>query len=215
MNPHSKYHLSFNVGFPNAYDRAYGRTGADIMVHGDCNSAGCYAMTDGVIEEIYILAREALAGGQPALPDPGLPVPHDGGQHGHASRREWYGFWQNLKEGYDYFEITHLPPKVAVCDKRYLINASFTGGVAPRSGGGLPGLSASAGAGAAARARAAAGLDQARHADPGQARPLGQCRERRRASFAHAAARQRARAELRPDEAQLPGLHARPGDAGE
>src|SRR4029079_2106888 len=67
MNPRSKYHLSFNVGFPNAYDRAYGRTGQDIMVHGDCTSAGCYAMTDAVVEEIFILAREALQGGQPAF----------------------------------------------------------------------------------------------------------------------------------------------------
>ena len=46
---------------------SYGRTGADIMVHGDCKSAGCFAMTDGVVEEIYILAREALAGGQTAF----------------------------------------------------------------------------------------------------------------------------------------------------
>ena len=87
MNPKSKYHLAFNMGFPNTYDRAYGRTGADIMVHGDCKSAGCYAMTDGVIEEIYILAREALAGGQPAFQTPGLSVPHDGGQHGQAHGR--------------------------------------------------------------------------------------------------------------------------------
>ena len=64
MNPKSKYYLAFNLGFPNAYDRSHGRTGADIMVHGDCKSAGCYAMTDAVVEEIYILAREALAGGQ-------------------------------------------------------------------------------------------------------------------------------------------------------
>ena len=67
MNPRSKYHLSFDVGFPNAYDRAYGRTGQNIMVHGDCTSSGCYAMTDAVVEEIFILAREALQGGQPAF----------------------------------------------------------------------------------------------------------------------------------------------------
>jgi len=77
MNPNSKYHLSFNIGFPNAYDRAYGRTGQDIMVHGDCTSAGCYAMTDGVVEEIFILAYQALQG----VPDPGLSVPYDGSQH--------------------------------------------------------------------------------------------------------------------------------------
>ncbi len=64
MNPRSKYHLAFNMGYPNAYDRANGRTGAHLMVHGDCSSSGCYAMTDAVMEEIYILAREALAGDQ-------------------------------------------------------------------------------------------------------------------------------------------------------
>ena len=46
MNPNSAYHLSFDLGFPNAYDRAHGATGAFLMVHGICSSAGCYAMTD-------------------------------------------------------------------------------------------------------------------------------------------------------------------------
>jgi murein L,D-transpeptidase YafK len=125
MNPNSKYHLAFNVGFPNAYDRAYGRTGADIMVHGDCKSAGCYAMTDGVIEEIYILAREALAGGQKAFQIQAYPFRMTTANLSKHSGDKWYGFWRNLKEGYDYFEVTHLPPKVDVCDRHYLINASF------------------------------------------------------------------------------------------
>ena len=51
---------------------------------------------------------------------------------------QWYGFWQNLKEGYDYFEITRQPPKVDVCDKRYLINASFVGGTRPSATGACP-----------------------------------------------------------------------------
>jgi murein L,D-transpeptidase YafK len=131
MNPKSKYHLAFNIGFPNSYDRAYGRTGADIMVHGDCKSAGCYAMTDGVIEEIYILAREALAGGQPAFQIQAYPFRMTAANMAKHRSDKWYGFWQNLKEGYDYFQTTHLPPKVDVCDRRYLINASFVGGVHP------------------------------------------------------------------------------------
>ena len=131
MNPKSKYHLAFNIGFPNTYDRAYGRTGADIMVHGDCKSAGCYAMTDGVIEEIYILAREALAGGQPAFQIQAYPFRMTAANMAKHRGEKWYGFWQNLKEGYDYFQVTHLPPKVDVCDRRYLINASFAGGARP------------------------------------------------------------------------------------
>ena len=87
LNPRSKYYLSFDLGFPNAYDRAYGRTGANIMVHGDCTSSGCYAMTDGVIEEIFSLAREALVGGQArfqCMPS----VPHDRGEHGGQQKHD-------------------------------------------------------------------------------------------------------------------------------
>ena len=64
MNPNSNWYLSFNIGFPNAYDRANDRTGAFLMVHGDCSSAGCYAMTDEQMAEIYALGREAFLGGQ-------------------------------------------------------------------------------------------------------------------------------------------------------
>jgi murein L,D-transpeptidase YafK len=138
MNPRSKYHLAFNVGFPNAYDRAYGRTGADIMVHGDCTSSGCYAMTDAVVEEIYILAREALQGGQSAFQIQAFPFRMTPAKMAEHKSDEWYDFWVNLKEGYDYFEVTRTLPRVAVCNKRYLINASFAGGVRPDPAGACP-----------------------------------------------------------------------------
>jgi hypothetical protein len=32
-------------------------------------------------------------------------------------------FWRNIKEGYDHFEVTHLEPKVDVCDKKYVFDA--------------------------------------------------------------------------------------------
>src|SRR5487761_2448492 len=67
MNPHSHYYLSFNVGYPNAYDRAWGRTGNSIMVHGICSSAGCFSMTNKQIGEIYAIAREAFNGGQKSI----------------------------------------------------------------------------------------------------------------------------------------------------
>jgi murein L,D-transpeptidase YafK len=138
MNPRSKYHLSFNVGFPNAYDKAYGRTGADIMVHGDCTSSGCYAMTDAVMEEIYILAREALSAGQPAFQIQAYPFRMTAANIATHKDDKWYDFWKNLKEGYDYFEISRLPPKVAVCEKRYLVNASFVGDTKPDPAGSCP-----------------------------------------------------------------------------
>ncbi|MGA9949561.1 MAG: murein L,D-transpeptidase family protein, partial [Xanthobacteraceae bacterium] len=64
MNPNANYYLAINTGFPNTYDKANGRTGALLMIHGDCSSRGCYAMTDEEIGEIYSLAREAFLGGQ-------------------------------------------------------------------------------------------------------------------------------------------------------
>ena len=197
MNPRSKYHLSFDVGFPNAYDRAYGRTGQNIMVHGDCTSSGCYAMTDAVVEEIFILAREALQGGQPAFQIQAFPFRMTAANMAAHKDDKWIDFWKNLKEGYDYFEISHLPPKVAVCEKRYLINASFTSGNAQARS--LRRLS---------RLSAAADPACARHAGS-----LGQAREEARFRLADQAARQRARSELRPVEARLYRLHARPRDA--
>ncbi len=125
MNPLSHYHLAFNIGFPNAYDRSYGRTGDDIMVHGDCRSAGCYAMTDGVIQEIYVLARDALQGGQTAFQIQAYPFRMTAANMAAHRSSKWYGFWQNLKQGYDYFDETRLPVPVQVCNHTYLINAAF------------------------------------------------------------------------------------------
>jgi len=64
MNPKSQFYLAFNIGYPNAYDRAHGRTGGALMVHGDCSSRGCYSMTDEQMSEIYALGRESFFGGQ-------------------------------------------------------------------------------------------------------------------------------------------------------
>jgi murein L,D-transpeptidase YafK len=127
MNPNSQFHLAFNLGFPNAYDKANGRTGDALMVHGDCRSAGCFAMTDALIEEIYILAREAFQGGQRQFQVHAFPFRMTEANLTKHKGSEWYGFWKTLKEGYETFETTHLPPKVAVCSKQYLLNANFFG----------------------------------------------------------------------------------------
>ncbi len=134
LNPRSKYHLAFNTGFPNAYDRSLGRTGSNLMVHGDCTSSGCYAMTDAVIEEIYILAREALAGGQENFQLHAFPFRMTSANLAAHRKDDWYEFWANLKEGYDYFEATRLAPNLAVCGKRYVVNADFNGARASASG---------------------------------------------------------------------------------
>jgi murein L,D-transpeptidase YafK len=122
MNPNSAYYLSFNMGYPNAYDRAWGRTGSQLMVHGDCSSRGCYAMTDDQIGEIYALARESFFGGQRAFQVQAYPfrmTPTNMARHRNNPNMP---FWRMLKEGNDLFEVTHQEPKVDVCEKRYVFN---------------------------------------------------------------------------------------------
>jgi murein L,D-transpeptidase YafK len=128
MNPHSLYHLAFNIGFPNTYDQANGHSGSALMVHGNCKSAGCYAMTDAYIEEIYILAREAFNAGQTKFHVQALPFRMTTWNMMRHRLNEWYPFWVKLKEGYDAFEETGKPPIVKVCGKQYLVNVSFPGG---------------------------------------------------------------------------------------
>ncbi len=129
MNPNSKYHLSFNLGFPNAFDKAHKRTGKYLMVHGDCRSAGCYAMTDALIEEIYAMAREAFTGGQEAFDVQALPFRMTLENMRRHSRNKNYTFWRNnLYQGYKDFEVSQLPPKVDVCERRYLVNVNFLNG---------------------------------------------------------------------------------------
>ncbi|NOR55803.1 MAG: L,D-transpeptidase family protein [Sulfurovum sp.] len=121
LNPNSKFHLSFNLGYPNSYDRAHKRTGSFLMVHGNCVSAGCYAMTDEKIEEIYTLIEEALNKGQNHVPVHAYPFKMTEENMALYEGNEWYDFWTNLKEGYDYFEDQRHPPKVKVNEKRYEI----------------------------------------------------------------------------------------------
>lgn len=121
LNPHSRYHLSFNLGFPNAYDRAHGRTGSYLMVHGKCVSAGCYAMGDKNIEEIYKLTKKALYAGEPYVPVHIYPFRMDKNTLFKYKSSKWYNFWLNLKEGYDYFEKRHIPAKIEVKNKRYIL----------------------------------------------------------------------------------------------
>ncbi|HEY1746088.1 MAG TPA: murein L,D-transpeptidase family protein [Xanthobacteraceae bacterium] len=122
MNPNSNYYLAINTGFPNAYDRANGRNGALLMIHGDCSSRGCYAMTDEQIGEIYSLAREAFLGGQPSFQIQAYPfrmTPENLARH---RTNPNMAFWKMLKEGNDHFETSHLEPKVEVCDRHYVFD---------------------------------------------------------------------------------------------
>ena len=119
LNPWSSFHLSFNIGFPNAYDRGLGRTGSYIMVHGNCVSTGCFAMTDPKIEEIYALVEAALKNGQNATPVHIFPFYMTQANLDRARNSSWRSFWENLREGYLFFERARTPPKVTVVNLKY------------------------------------------------------------------------------------------------
>jgi len=127
MNPNSNYYLSFNLGFPNAYDKANDRTGAFLMVHGDCSSAGCYAMTDEQIQEIYALGRDSFLGGQKSFQVQAYPfhlTPLNMAKHRNSPHM---AFWRMIKEGNDHFEVSRTEPHVDVCEKRYVFDARAPG----------------------------------------------------------------------------------------
>ena len=142
MNPNSHYYLSFDTGFPNAYDKAHGATGSALMVHGTCSSAGCYAMTDKQIGEIYAIAREAFAGGQQAFQFQAFPFRLTAQNMVKYRTDKNIDFWRQLKEGSDRFEATGEEPVVSVAAGRYAFAPSrnpakeATAKELPRSGGG-------------------------------------------------------------------------------
>jgi murein L,D-transpeptidase YafK len=124
MNPQSAYYLSFNTGYPNAFDKALGRTGSQLMVHGDCSSRGCYAMTDEQIAEIYSLGRESFFGGQKSFQLQAYPfkmTPINMAKHRNNPNMP---FWKMIKEGNDHFEVTRQEPKVDFCEKKYVFDAA-------------------------------------------------------------------------------------------
>jgi murein L,D-transpeptidase YafK len=128
MNPDSKYHLALNLGYPNAFDRAWKRNGDFLMIHGSCKSAGCYAMTDTLIEEIYAIARESFIGGSDSFQVHAYPFRMTDQNMARFASHEAYPFWQTMKEGYDYFELTRKLPTVAVCNRRYVVNVALRNG---------------------------------------------------------------------------------------
>jgi murein L,D-transpeptidase YafK len=128
MNPNSQYYLSFDLGYPNAYDRAYGRTGSQLMVHGDCSSRGCYSMTDEQISEIYALGRDSFFGGQKSFQVQAYPFRMTAQNFAKHRNNPNVAFWKMLKKGNDHFEVSGLEPKVNVCEKRYVFDAEAPGG---------------------------------------------------------------------------------------
>lgn len=119
MNPASRYHLAFNIGYPNEFDRAHQRTGSAIMVHGNSVSIGCLAMTDDKIEEIYTLCAAAHHGGQADFSVHLFPFRMTADRLEKAAGTPHHAFWKNLADGYESFEKSQVPPDVSVHAGRY------------------------------------------------------------------------------------------------
>lgn len=126
MNYNSQYYLAFNLGYPNAYDRQHNYTGSHLMVHGDCKSVGCYAMTNAKIMEIYGLMEAAMKQGQNYVPVHIFPFRMTSARMAGVAGAH-APFWQNLKEGYDRFSLTGLPPKAYACNGVYHFDAEGEG----------------------------------------------------------------------------------------
>jgi murein L,D-transpeptidase YafK len=131
MNPNSSEYLAFNTGFPNAFDRSLGRTGSFLMVHGGCRSVGCYAMTDYAMDEIYGLVDEAFKGGQEKVQLQAFPFRMTAQNVADHAGDPNLPFWEMLKAGSDAFFTTERPPRVAVCDRRYVFNPAVEGDFDP------------------------------------------------------------------------------------
>ena len=127
MNPNSQYNVSFNLGYPNKLERELGYKGEALMVHGACTSAGCFALTDSGVSEIYAIAAAALAAGQQEFQVQSFPFRMTAASMKKYQSDPNFGFWQNLKVGYDVFETTKSPPFVSSCGGRYTFGSGQGG----------------------------------------------------------------------------------------
>jgi len=118
LNPASSYHLSFNIGYPNAYDHAHQRTGSLIMVHGDTVSIGCFAMTDPLIEEIYLIVEAALKTNV-TVPIHIFPFRITEERLQKEQDSPHIDFWKNLRPAHDLFEKERRVSQITVVNGRY------------------------------------------------------------------------------------------------
>ena len=122
FNPQSNFYLSLHVSYPNESDRILGsrsNPGGDIFLHGNCVTIGCLPITDDGIKEVYWLAVLARTAGETHLPIEIFPArltDHELDQLASERRAEpqVVEFWQNLKQGFDYFEKYRSPPTVHI-----------------------------------------------------------------------------------------------------
>lgn len=122
---------AFDINYPNAYDRAHGRTGSGILIHGACSSIGCFAMTDLVIDEMFDLVTAAFAAGQERIQVQVFPFRMSSGNLERFGKLGWSEFWGDLKPASDLLDATGIAPRIGVCDGRYVVRPGIVGDTAP------------------------------------------------------------------------------------
>lgn len=124
FNPRSDFHLSLRVSYPNVADRMRRRAlalGGDIFIHGGCATLGCVPIEDRNIEEVYWAAVQATDAGQRLIPVHIFPARLDDDnlrwlETTFSPEPDLLAFWQNLAEGYAFFEETRRVPWVTVAE---------------------------------------------------------------------------------------------------
>ena len=116
-----------NLNFPNTLDRAHNRTGSGILIHGGCSSIGCFAMTDSIIDEVFDITVAAFAAGQSRVQVHVFPFQMTKANLTRHAKNPWAGFWNDLKPASDLFVATQVPPRIGVCDGRYVMEKGEPG----------------------------------------------------------------------------------------
>lgn len=132
LHPDSHYYRAINLGFPNQFDRENGYSGNYLMIHGDCVSIGCYAMTNSGIDQIFKYVTAAFHNGQMQVEVSIYPFRMTDENMRRYAGSQYISFWKQLKPGYDYFEQNKLPPPVSVINSQYVVNGQNGGTLAPR-----------------------------------------------------------------------------------
>jgi murein L,D-transpeptidase YafK len=122
FNPASNFHLSLGLDYPNRSDQLLGDRddpGSAIYIHGDCVTIGCIPITDEGIKELYLMALEARNGGQEKIPVHLFPCRMEGSSYQkmleeHREDPVLLRFWDNLKQGYDFFGANKTVPRIMV-----------------------------------------------------------------------------------------------------
>ncbi len=123
FNPHSNYHLSLGLNYPNASDRILSdslRPGGAIYIHGSCVSVGCIPVTDNEIEELYIITSYAKANGQDFIPVHVFPIRYNQRRSieyfrtNAKNNSSLQKFALQLKKAFDKFEDTKQVPLILI-----------------------------------------------------------------------------------------------------